>query len=89
MSDRSSLHSYAASLLRRLEASTARNRELAGDNPRLRHKLAEALGQLRAAGIHPDPGPTSHPASTVEAWTRHMAAQTSRPAACPLPRYVP
>jgi len=46
-----------ASLLRRLEATTARNRELAQDNQRLRHQLAQALGQLRAAGIRPDPGP--------------------------------
>jgi Family of unknown function (DUF6262) len=43
-----------ASLLRRLEATTARNRELAQDNQRLRHQLAHALGQLRAAGIRPD-----------------------------------
>ena len=48
-----------ASLLRRLEATTARNRELAQDNQRLRHQLAQAPGQLRAAGIRPDPGPTS------------------------------
>jgi Family of unknown function (DUF6262) len=40
-----------ASLLRRLEAVTARNRELAQDNQRLRHQLARALGELRAAGI--------------------------------------
>ena len=45
-----------ASLLRRLQATTARNRELAQDNQRLRHQLAQALGQLRAAGIRPDPG---------------------------------
>jgi hypothetical protein len=44
-----------ASLLRRLEAATARNRELAQDNQRLRHQLAQALGQLRAAGSRPDP----------------------------------
>ena len=37
-----------ASLLRRLEAATVRNRELAQDNQRLRHQLAQALGQLRA-----------------------------------------
>ena len=47
-----------ASLLRRLEAANARNRELAEDNQRLRHQLAEALGQLRAAGIRS----TSEPA---------------------------
>jgi Family of unknown function (DUF6262) len=43
-----------ASLLRRLQATTARNRELAQDNQRLRHQLAQALGQLRDAGIRPD-----------------------------------
>jgi Family of unknown function (DUF6262) len=48
-----------ASLMRRLQATTARNRELAQDNQRLRHQLAQALGQLRAAGIPPDPGPAS------------------------------
>jgi len=52
-----------ASLLRRLEAATARNRELAQDNQRLRHQLAQVLGELRAAGIRPDPGPAS-PRST-------------------------
>jgi hypothetical protein len=45
-----------ASLLRRLQATTARNRELAQDNQRLRNQLAQALGQLRAAGICPGPG---------------------------------
>jgi len=48
-----------ASLLRRLQATTVRNRELAQDNQRLRHQLAQAHGQLRAAGIRPDPGPAS------------------------------
>ena len=48
-----------ASLLRRLQATTVRNRELAQDNQRLRRQLAHALGQLRAAGIRPDPGPAS------------------------------
>ena len=46
--------SSGASLLRRLQATTARNRKLAEDNQRLRHQLAQALGQLRAAGIRPD-----------------------------------
>ncbi len=41
-------HRSDASLLRRLQATTARNRELAEDNQRLRHQLAQALGQLRA-----------------------------------------
>jgi hypothetical protein len=48
-----------ASLLCRLEAVSTRNRELAEDNQRLRRQLAHALGQLRAAGIRPDPGPAS------------------------------
>ena len=46
--------SSGASLLRRLQATTARNRELAEDNQRLRHQLAQALGQLRAVGIRPN-----------------------------------
>jgi hypothetical protein len=33
----------------RLEAATVRNRELAQDNQPLRRRLAQALGQLRAA----------------------------------------
>jgi hypothetical protein len=41
-----------ASLLRRLEAANARNRELAEDNQRLRRQLARALGQLRVTGLH-------------------------------------
>jgi len=40
-----------SSLLRRLQAANARNRELAEDNQRLRRQLAHALGQRRA-----DPG---------------------------------
>ena len=42
-----------ASLLHRLEAANARNRELTRDNQRLRQQLAQALGQLRAAGMQP------------------------------------
>lgn len=41
-----------ASLLRRLEAANARNQELAEDNQRLRHQLAQALGQLRNGDTH-------------------------------------
>ena len=41
-----------ASLLRRLEAANARNREIAEDNQRLRRQLARALGQLRVTGLH-------------------------------------
>ena len=39
-----------ASLLRRLEAASERNRQLATENQLLRRQLAEALGQLRAPG---------------------------------------
>ena len=38
------------SLLQRPEIANARNRELAEDNQRLRRQLAQALGELRAAG---------------------------------------
>lgn len=38
------------SLHRRLQAASERNRQLTEDNKRLRHQLAEALGQLRAPG---------------------------------------
>lgn len=40
-----------ASLVRRLEAATARNRELAEDNKRLRAHLERAYGELRAMKI--------------------------------------
>ncbi|MEV0442908.1 DUF6262 family protein [Streptomyces spectabilis] len=40
-----------ASLTRRLEIAHARNRDLTNDNQRLRRQLAQALGQLRAAGL--------------------------------------
>jgi Family of unknown function (DUF6262) len=44
------------SLLRRLEAASARNRQLTQDNDRLRRQFARALGRLRAAGqaLEPD-----------------------------------
>lgn len=38
-----------ASLLRRLEAANARNRQLADENLRLRDQLARALGEQRSA----------------------------------------
>ena len=57
--------SSGASLLRRLEAVNTRNRELAQDNQRLRHQLAQALGQLRAAGIRPAPEPTPRPSGNL------------------------
>ncbi len=41
-------HSSDASLLRRVEIATQRIRELETDNTRLRHALAEALGERRA-----------------------------------------
>jgi hypothetical protein len=62
-----------ASLLRRLEAGNARNRELAEDNQRLRRQLAQALGQLRAAGIQQAPDPAPTPA------TRHRFSVTIGP----------
>jgi hypothetical protein len=43
------------SLQSRLEAINSRNRDLLDENTRLRRRLAEALGLLRAAGIR-DPG---------------------------------
>jgi hypothetical protein len=45
-----------ASLINRLEASHKRNRELAGENNALRRQLSQALGHLRAASNHRDPG---------------------------------
>jgi hypothetical protein len=44
------------SLLHRLEIAAARNREIAEDNQRLRRQLAQALDELRAAGVKPPPG---------------------------------
>lgn len=49
------------SLLRRLEVAHHRNRQLAEDNHRLRRQLAQALGQLRAAGLPPPAEQTSKP----------------------------
>ncbi|TDT98249.1 hypothetical protein EDD99_6473 [Streptomyces sp. 846.5] len=54
-----------ASLSRRLEVALARNRELTTDNQRLRRHLAQALGQLRAAGITTEEEPTSPRRSSV------------------------
>ena len=39
------------SLLRRLEIANTRNRELTQENQRIRRQLAQALGQLRTAGL--------------------------------------
>ncbi|HZD14114.1 MAG TPA: DUF6262 family protein [Pseudonocardiaceae bacterium] len=41
-----------ASLLRRVEVATQRIRDLETDNKRLRHALAEALGERRTAPSH-------------------------------------
>ncbi|KIE23393.1 transposase [Streptomyces sp. MUSC 125] len=41
-----------ASLLRRLEAATARNRQLAEENQQLREQIARAYGELRTMKIH-------------------------------------
>jgi hypothetical protein len=42
-----------ASLRRRLEAATQRNRNLAEENRQLREQLARALGEARAPGARP------------------------------------
>ena len=47
-----SQRSSDASLLARLEAAHARNRELAADVRQLREQLARAHGELRAARLH-------------------------------------
>ena len=57
-----------ASLLRRLEVATQRIRELETDNKRLRHALAEALGERRATNAR-DPSATR----------RHHELPTARP----------
>ncbi|MFJ9822576.1 DUF6262 family protein [Streptomyces sp. NPDC101151] len=49
-----------ASLLRRLEAATARNRQLEAEVRELRDQLARALGQQRAAAVTAS-GETSRP----------------------------
>jgi hypothetical protein len=46
-----------------LEATTARNRELAEDNQRLRRQLAQALVQLRAAAPSGERGDQKRSAS--------------------------
>ncbi|WP_045693854.1 DUF6262 family protein [Streptomyces rubellomurinus] len=51
-----------ASLLRRLEAATARNRQLEAEVRELRDQLARALGRQRAAAI------TSSAAPEASAW---------------------
>jgi hypothetical protein len=49
-----------ASLLRRLEAATARNRQLEAEVRELKDQLARALGQQRAAAVTSS-GETSSP----------------------------
>ena len=51
------------SLSQRLEVAHQRNRQLTEDNQRLRRQLAQALGQLRAAGL-PLPAETTKPTPT-------------------------
>jgi hypothetical protein len=51
-----------ASLRRRLEAAIQRNRTLAEENRQLREQLACALGDRRAARLHP--GPPGRPQAT-------------------------
>jgi Family of unknown function (DUF6262) len=50
-----------ASLQQRLHVAQHRNRQLAEDNQRLRRQLAQALGQLRAAGLPPPATPATKP----------------------------
>jgi len=64
-----------SSLIRRLEVANARNRELAEDNQRLRRQLAQALGQLRHAGIRPVPEATAPPPTR----SRHRTSITIGP----------
>lgn len=52
-----------ASLLRRLEAATARIRKLEADNQQLQDALARALGERRATEVL---GQTTSPASTTK-----------------------
>ena len=58
-----------ASLLRRVEVATQRIRDLETDNKRLRHALAEALGERRTAPSHQPhhdtPGPRVSPPTTA------------------------
>jgi len=49
-----------ASILQRLEAANARNRQLTEENRRLRHQLAETLGQVRRPR-RPHPSITNGP----------------------------
>lgn len=76
----------AASLLRRLEATAARMRQLEHDNRQLRHALAEALGTQRATRIlapvpdHDTPGTRdgeTHPPALKH--TQRRAPQQQRP----------
>ncbi len=83
----------AASLHRRLEAATARIRHLEADNQQLRHALAHAIGEQRAAGVlqaHPagrdtpgEPEPRNavsrHPAPAQAALATPSTSQTPRP----------
>ena len=50
-----------ASLQQRLQVTQQRNRQLAEDNQRLRRQLAQALGQLRAAGLPAPVEPATKP----------------------------
>ncbi|CAM4009890.1 DUF6262 family protein [Nocardiopsis rhodophaea] len=50
-----------ASLSRRLEIALAQNSNLTNDNQRLRGQLAQALGQLRAAGLTTTDGAAADP----------------------------
>lgn len=53
------------SLLRRLEAATQRNRELAAENQQLRRRLARALGDERAARGTDQAASRRHASATI------------------------
>jgi hypothetical protein len=71
-----------SSLLRRLEAATARNQQLVQDNQRLRRQLAQALGQQRATDVPPAHAPASEPTArrrssvTINPRRQHTTAPT-------------
>jgi hypothetical protein len=70
-----------ASLLRRLEAASQRNKQLAAENRRLREQLALALGSQRSAGS----APQSKAAEPAMSWpatqchTRHRPGDGEEP----------
>jgi hypothetical protein len=65
-----------ASLLRRVEMATLRIRELETDNTQLRHALAQALGERRAASSRePQPDTPTPPISRTADHAEHQRHQ--------------